>query len=506
LEPLEIPLHLNSAQALAELRKLGQVGTEAGKDVEKGAKGAQDSHEGLAGAMRRVNIEMAAISMGKQALDALAAGAVQASQDLAKMAQEFIVLRDRGRELAGVLNVKGDTAFTIEQAKFGAETGFADPGKAVDYRTAFQGEANQYAGKFTSPEEFSQFEKEAAKLGNQNNVPADVMAKLAGMVVRTGGEGQTSADAMKRLGGSFKTMMAGSGAIGELAGQLSRMSGLVGEGKAFGTIEEAATSTRMSAETNLPEAYTQATEMRQGVLELSLDEKSKDKAKELGIDENTGNLDAIKKLSEGQKSSGKSMDAYLMTLFPMKRVRDSFRDAITAYRNNVMTQGLKDAASVQKGETEAGTAAFFADPTQGGKLSMEKGKTALAEAEYSQERALIEPALEQARGETVAQRASPLAKALTGLGNLPGFNLLKGGMSGTEGLEYWKAYQNTQKQAEEAGVDMSKVVQPGALAGERTIQHAMAQLILLTKEANEHRQKATAKPLTAPPPKPAERS
>ena len=84
-------------------------------------------------------------------VDDLSSLTVIEAAELAKMAQEFIALRDRGRELAGVMGKAGDAQFTLEQAQFGAETGFADPGKAVDFRTAFQGEAQQYADVLHRP-------------------------------------------------------------------------------------------------------------------------------------------------------------------------------------------------------------------------------------------------------------------------------------------------------------------------------------------------------------------
>ena len=258
-----------------------------------------------------MNIESTAIAMGKQMLDLLSQGAIQASQDLKRMAEEFINLRDRARELAGVLGKPGNIEFTKEQLQFAAETGFGEAGKAVDFRTAFQGEANQYAGRFKTPEEFEKFEKEAARLGNQNNVPPDVMAKIAGMAIRTGPEkGQTSQGQMQRLGGAFKTMMAGSGAIGELAGQLSRMSGLVGPSNAFETMEQAAVSTpHVRGDQPARSAYTWATEQRTGVIELATD-KDQDKAKELGITPETTNFQAIKQLSEAQAKSGQNMDVF----------------------------------------------------------------------------------------------------------------------------------------------------------------------------------------------------
>jgi hypothetical protein len=509
MEPLVIPLTIDGDQAIRLLERLKTEGQKSGQEVQKGAEGATKEHENLASVMRRVNIEGAAMGFGRQVLESLSQGAVQASQDLRQMAIEFINLRDRARELAGVLGKPGNIDFTQEQLKFASETGFADAGKAIDYRTAFQGEANQYKGRFKTEEEFSAFEKEAARLGNQNNVPADVMAKIAGMVIRTGAkEGQTSQEAMQRLGGSFKTMMAGSGNIGDLSQQLSRMSGLVGEGNAFKTVEEAAVATRMAAETNLPEAYTWQTEMRTGVIELSTDDKKAEKAKELGITPDTTNFEAIKSLSAAQERSGKNMDVFLSEIFPQKRIRDAYRDAIKAYRNNVMTQGLKDASAVLPGQIEGETSAFFADPTQGGFGSVQKAKTAEAEGEFAKDAVLAEPFLERARGKTVAQRKSPLGKALTGLGETFPFNLIKGGYSGTSALEHWTAYEDVRTEAGEAGVDLSGISRPNPItSSERTLEHAIVELVKLTKEANMQRDRTNQRPLaaTGQPPNPASR-
>src|SRR5262245_9841770 len=141
MQELVIPLRIDSGQVNAELKKIANQGQQTGDDVAKGAKKAEDSHNELAAALRRVNMESMALSAGRQALDALAEGAVKASEELKRMAMNFVDLRDRARELAGVMNQKGNNQFTMEQLQFAYDTGFADPQKALDFRTAFQGEA-----------------------------------------------------------------------------------------------------------------------------------------------------------------------------------------------------------------------------------------------------------------------------------------------------------------------------------------------------------------------------
>jgi hypothetical protein len=503
VEELVIPLRISGDEALKVLDQLKDKGRVAGTEIKKGADDATEAHESLTMAMLKAGAASQLMAAGKQMLDMFTQSAIESGRELQKMAQEFINLRDRARELAGVLGRPGNIEFTKEQIGFAAETGFADAGKAVDFRTAFQGEANQYMGRFKDANEFAQFEKEAARLGNQNNVPADVMAKIAGMVIRTGPkEGQTSESQMQRLGGAFKTMMAGSGSINELAGQLGRMSGLVGEGKAFPTVEEAAVSTRMAAETNLPEAYTSATEIRTGVIELSTDEKKAQKAKELGITPETTNFQAIKSLSEAQKTSGENMDVFLSKIFPMKRVRDAYRDAIEAYRNGVMTQGLKDAAKVLPGQIEAETSVFFADPTQGGMLAMEEAKGKVKEAELGEDKATIAPYMRRAKTELAEYETSPMNKFLA-----KATDWFSGGTRAIQGQEYTgfeqietkRALDIIRKEAQQEGVDTSGVDIDIVKDPQRGVERQMAELVRLTVEANESRRKANEKPLVVKP-------
>jgi len=505
MEKLVIPLEISGADALKHLQDLESHGWKAGKAIDDGAKDAAASQGVLESAIRRVNIESMAWETGKQMLDMLSQGAIQASQDLKRMADEFINLRDSARELAGVLGTPGNIEFTKDQLKFAADTGFADPSKAVDFRTAFQGEANQYAGRFNDPKEFEQFEKEAARLGNQNNVPANVMAKIAGMAIRTGPEqGQTSENQMQRLGGSFKTMMAGSGSIAELAGQLSRMSGLVGKDNAFKTMEEAAVSTRMAAETNLPEAYTTATEIRTGVIELSTDEKKEEKAKELGITPETTNFEAIKKLSDAQKTSGQNMAVFLKNIFPMKKIQDSFRDSIKAYRDGVTALGLKDAAKVTAGQIEAETSKFFVDPLQSGMLATEKAKTNVAEGALGEDRATIAPFMQRAKTKLAPTELSYRRKMANTFMDTT-FGWLKGSMGqgykGFEEMETTVAMRDITRQAQAAGIDTSN---PPSIttAPQRDVEHYMADLVRLTKEANDKRNAQAQRPLAAPAPQP----
>lgn len=506
--PLVIPIKLDAASALAQLQKLEDKHKETARESKKHT---DETTAGFSSATVQAASLMATlggISALKGMMDQFGQATIASTNELKKMAEDFINLRDRARELAAVVGKKGDVQFTQEQLHFGTETGFADPGAAVDYRTAFQGEANQYQGRFKSPEEFAEFEKAAARLGNQYHVPAATMAKVAGMVVRTGPkEGQTSEEMMKRLGGALSTQMAGSGSISELAGQLGRMSGMVGEGNAFKDVGEAAVATRMAAETNLPEAYTWATEMRTGVLDIATD-KDQAHAKALGITAETSNFDAIKKLAKAQSESGENMDVFLGKYFKQKRIKDAFRDSIKAYNNNVMTMGMEDVNSRQAGETEAGTKAFFDDPLQGGKLDTEKARLAEKQGEMGTDKAILAPFLTRAKTELADIENDPKWKMATTMMDYvtrPARSMKGQGYSGFEQMELAQAMRDVRKEAEAQGIDTSMA--PSITGGKQSdVEHWLAELVKLTRQMRDQAAAATApKPLAAPVAKPATR-
>lgn len=502
---LVIPVKWDIAEALMQLRGLEAQGKQATAETAKGARGAEDAHKSLADSILGVNLQMQAMSVGKQAIDAVGQSAVEAANRVEEMAQRFISLRDRARELAGVMGQKGDLGFAREQIQFAADVGMT-PEQAVQFRGAFQGEAQQYKGRFQKGQ-YEEFEKLAAQYANQMGLPADVAAKIAGMAVRTGAtEGQTASGTLARLGAAFKTMQAGSGDNPVLAGQLAQMSGMVGPENAFPSLEEAAVSVRVAAETNQSEAYTKASEIRQGVVELTTSDKHEADARALGITATSTNLDAVKALSEAQEKSGEPVDVFLKRYFNQIRIRNAFRDFIRAYRGGVVSQGRADAV-MAPGEIERGVADYLADPSQAGMLAQERARTQLAEAGYSEERALVEPYLEHARGTTVAQRNSRFARFMENVrGVIPFADTYgkSGGWEGTEALEYWTAYRDVRGQAQQAGANVSGI-NPGWTASQQELTHAIAELVRLTREANEQRRRPDRQPLSAPPPNPATR-
>lgn len=502
MKELVIPVGIDAHKAMQALRTLGDQAQKTGNDMAGGAKKGEEGFASMAVEVVKANFAMDAIGLGKQALDIVAQGAIQASQDVARMAQEFLNLRDRARELAGVLGKPANIEFTKEQAHFAAETGFADPAEAIAFRTSFQGEANQYASRFKSAEDFEKFEKEAARLGNKYGVSPKEMAELAGMTIRTGAmEGQTSEEAMRRLGAAFKTLSAGSGLMNELAGQLSRMSGLVGPDRAFRNIEEAATHTRASAESNLPEAYTWATEERIGVLHLAT--KKAEEGKRLGITAETSNLEAIKKLSQDQEKSGKNLDLYLRELFPLERVAKAFNESITAYRGKVVQKGLEDAAAVKPGEMEKETAGYFADPTQPGMLHVEKARTKVKEAEMATSKATIAAYMERAHTELLEQEKNPNRALIQAIYESPPMQWARGfkgqGYKGYEQFETERAMGMIQRDAATAGVNVGQA--PDILTDSQTkVERWMAQAVQLLQKANEQRHARGNGPISAPPP------
>jgi hypothetical protein len=503
--PLVIPVKLDGSEALKQLQKLDEAGKKTGDEIAGGAKRAEDAHVDLASSIRKTNIEMWALNTAKEMLNQISQAAIESANDIKRMAEEFINLRDRSRELAGILNRPGNVQFTQEQLHFGTQAGFAQPQEAVAYRAAFRGEAQQYADRFKTPEEFAEFEKQAAQFGNRYGVDPTVMAKVAGTIIRTGPQqGVTSQAAMQTLGGALGTQMAGSGQISELAGQLARMSGQVGPGRAFKDITEAAVSTRMAAETNLPEASTWATEMRMGVVELATGEKKEEKAKELGITPETTNFEAIKKLSQAQEKSGQNMDVFLAGVFPQIRIRNAFRDSITAYRNGVMEKGLKDATAVMAGQTETENKAYLTDVTQAGALNVAKAETEEEKGKLAQSRVLIAPYLQRAKTELMEFETSQAGKFFDAMGRNIGMpiygalghpDVYRQGYGQFEQVETARAMNMIKREAQGAGVSTAGA--PNVLtAPQRQVEDWMAKMVVLTKEANDQRAALAKHPLT----------
>ena len=144
-----------------------------------------------------------------------------------------------------------------------------------------------------------------------------------------------------------------------------------------------------------------------------------------------------------------------------------------------MATGLKDAAAVQKGQIESETAAFFADPLQGGMLSMEKAGTNLEEAELGEDRATIAPYMQRAKTNLAALEANPMAKTWTARS----MRCRAGGAvprawdtKGFEQAETASAMGEIRRQAEAAGIDTSAApsVATGSQRGNRKPLHGRA--------------------------------
>ncbi len=510
---LMIPIGIDGADALKMLKNLEAEGEKAGDAVESGAKRGKKGVENMTGAMIASTVAMQSIAVGKQMLDALADATVKASERMKQLAEDFIALRDRARELAGIMNKPGTSEFTLEQLRFAAKTGMTGE-QAVDFRAAFESESAQYKGRFKEGE-FDKFEQEVAKYGNQMRLPPEVMGRLAGTVVRTGAKkDQTSEEAMKELGGAFRTMQAGGGKNELLAAQLARVSGMVGPENAYQNIGEAATAVRMNAETDLGEAYTMMREMRQGVVELATKPKMAGEANELDISAQTTNMEAIKKLSAAQDKSGIPMDVFLAKIFPQQRIATAFRDNIRAYRGGIMKKGMDDVASVLAGETEASSAAYLANPEEAGALQKAQAEGKLEEAERAQERVRISTLLQRAHTQLAAGEEAPQAGIASSIIDAPWnpigiaartIRALKG--QGYKDIfaqaEMGRAVQLGVQEAQEAGVtpeQIGRVPGTGVLTGaaSKEVVHFLSRLVQLTEEANKHRKEAAQKPQPQP--------
>lgn len=477
----------------AELETLSHQGRRSGEDVKAGAEAAQGGFDGLTASMVKANLASEAMAFGKQMLTSMAQGAVEAGQELRKMAEDFIGLRDRARELAGIMGGKATSAFTTEQLQFAAATGMTGD-DALKFRAAFQGEAQQYKGRFAEGQ-FGEFEKTAAQYAQQMGLGANEAAKLAGNVIRSGPkEGATAGDLTKTLGQAFAIVQGGSGDNPILAKQLAETNAsMVGDSGPFRNIQDAAVGVRMMAEANQSEAFTTLQAMQRGLTGLAAGKGKGDKAgmgEKLGVGFDTSLLEGVAKLDEAQAASGVGMEQFLTSIFANQHERQGFAVAIKARRGGVEGAARSDAEKVKAGDVEAGVKNYLEDPDQPGALNVSRARTALKEAELSQDKVKIAALLQDATTEITERKTKAGVKGVNKVLDYTPFGWAKnaaGYKDSEEALQYEEAQTLGEKRAKAAGVDMSQEPAPAmGLTGivERTVlERHLARLVELTEAA-----------------------
>lgn len=424
------------------------------RDVMDRSKSAERGMVSFGGSISAAAAGFTALAIGKHVLSDMAQGAVDASHHLAAMTRELIELRDRGREVATIMGRDPDIKFTREQLEFAAETG-QRPDEAQTFRSAFRGAAQQYADRFAVGQ-FEAFEVDAAKLATAKRVAPDQAARLSGITAGKLGQGATSRQALTMLAQAFEVLEGGSGEIPVLAGQLGEIAAsAVGPGMQYKSLRDAAIAVRVQAEANPQEARTNVIGMRQGILDMTPEQR-----KRLGIDLTTPEEQIARILDARQRASGLTMDEFLKdTGFTDVRAARGWAIAINqGVRGGIYAAGNRTADQFNLGKYQSRVDRFFTDPSQPGMLRREEARTRLAESKLAEPGALAAPFLEQARQELTPWRANSLFEAGQRLAEWMTPSGWTAGLRGFEDLgqanEYGIAIRKAQDTARQRGLSV----------------------------------------------------
>ncbi len=206
----------------------------------------------------------AGVGMGKllSIVQGLNGALKDAGEKTRQMSKNFNDDRDKLRELAGIMGVKNDSAFALDNAKFNV-MGMMNAREGLAFRTQFQNSGAQYAGKTMSGAQFADFEKLGAKLTVAKGLEADVAGDFFGSVAGLKDYSKSKNPAAEALGvanSAISVLGRGKGANAQLVKQLSMVnSALLNEDDFKGVIQdpnEAAALVSIAAEYNPEEAAT----------------------------------------------------------------------------------------------------------------------------------------------------------------------------------------------------------------------------------------------------------
>lgn len=305
----------------------GQVGVQSMKQVEQAG---TSGFSNIAGSMA-----LATAGLGKLIELAGTFGqAVTAAQTKSRdLASSFISDRDKLRDLATMMGVKSDSAFTLDNAKFNVNAAFRTD-EGLGFRSSFQGSGAQYAGKSMSQAEFKEYEQKAAALvaarGLDPSVGGDVFGKTLGLKDFTKFGANAAEQALGTGNAALAVLGRGSGDNSVLARQYAMLSSaVVNEDDLKGSIQdpiEAAAMVSAAAEKSQAQAAELSMMSLRGIRDFKnpLIQRAK-------ITAQTSPIEAYKKLAplvedEAKKRGIKTEDV----------LRENFKDVGTAEAIAVM--------------------------------------------------------------------------------------------------------------------------------------------------------------------------
>jgi hypothetical protein len=344
MDPLVIPLRLDSDSALAELRRLAAEGGHAGKQVGDGLEGAGKQAQGLgekiSGLITHQGYSMlrdAAVTMGQ---------AYKETADYVKtISGEFTKLQDSLRIIATFRGERATSEFTVAQAQMGASAGLT-PEAWANFQKQFSGFAGQFMGdgaKF-SQEQGDDLAKRAAAFMNARGIEASQGGAVFGEILQQAKGDETNDELMKKFGQAYTVIEKAKGDPGPLLGQM----GQVTAGGLDTT--SAAKLMRAEAQRDPGDAGTFSRAVLRGLREI----RTGGKSKELGITDEMDIFQQIEQIGKASDASGMKQEDFLGKYFKDEREMGGMQAALNfGVRGGLFKMADKEAADVTgKTDTE----------------------------------------------------------------------------------------------------------------------------------------------------------
>lgn len=326
-----------AAQSNAErMEGLGKVS----KEEQKANQAAIKSHQavGQAGVAAYAQIGLAqaganlALAKGLELAKAYIDASQKAAQKSRELASTFTSQRDQMRDLATMMGVKANNAFTMANARFNVGAAM-NGGEGLAFRSAFQGSGAAYAGKSMSQAEFEQYEKQTAALtaarGLEAGVGGDLSGSFLGLRNYSKFGDQASETATGDVNKSLAILGRGKGDNAVLARQLNMLAaGSVNEDALKGSIQDPAEAAAMISAA-AEKSPMQASELSMMALR-GLRQFDNDLIKAAKIKPNTSPIDAFKMLEPVVAKMAKDQGVK-----PEDILRKGFSDVGTAEAINV---------------------------------------------------------------------------------------------------------------------------------------------------------------------------
>lgn len=211
---------------LALIRQTNQQRVKAAVDAKRAE--SQASESAIGGLRGIAGSTLVAVGAADRLLSVMRSyGQVveEAARRQRELQRNFIDSREAAAELAAIMGRPADNAFVAANQAFNTRTGMK-PGEGLDFRSAFQNQGAQFAGKNMTQAEFDQFEAKSAQLALARKIDPGIAGQFFGGVAgqKNFGQGdQAAEDALAIGNASIEILKRGAGDNAVLVRQLTEL-------------------------------------------------------------------------------------------------------------------------------------------------------------------------------------------------------------------------------------------------------------------------------------------